>query len=62
MAPQNDVTASNPTPRVDDIDMGVTVPNPKGPPRIKPKVVIHNDGGPLYDRKRPAEWDSKRWK
>ncbi|OXV05132.1 hypothetical protein Egran_07100 [Elaphomyces granulatus] len=63
MATQNDVSTSNPAPCVDDIDTGVTAPNTKDPPRsVKPKVVIHNGGGPLYDQKRPAEWDSRRWK
>ncbi|KAL1991531.1 hypothetical protein VTN49DRAFT_4839 [Thermomyces lanuginosus] len=31
--------------------------------RSTPKpVVVHNGGGPNYDEKRPAGWDTSRWK
>jgi hypothetical protein len=32
------------------------------PRRTQPPVVVHNQGGQIYDETRPADWDKQRWK
>ncbi|PKY02724.1 hypothetical protein P168DRAFT_320269 [Aspergillus campestris IBT 28561] len=32
------------------------------PRRSQPPVVVHNQGGQIYDETRPADWDKQRWK
>ncbi|KAJ5174729.1 uncharacterized protein N7482_000606 [Penicillium canariense] len=31
-------------------------------PVRKPPVVVHNQGGQIYDETRPSDWDKQRWK
>ncbi|KAB8222052.1 hypothetical protein BDV33DRAFT_201795 [Aspergillus novoparasiticus] len=33
-----------------------------GPRRTQPPVVVHNQGGQIYDETRPSDWDKQRWK
>lgn len=32
------------------------------PRRTQKPVVIHNQGGQIYDETRPSDWDKQRWK
>ncbi|EAW11367.1 uncharacterized protein ACLA_090600 [Aspergillus clavatus NRRL 1] len=32
------------------------------PRRTQPAVIIHNQGGQIYDETRPSDWDKQRWK
>ncbi|GFF48319.1 conserved hypothetical protein [Aspergillus udagawae] len=32
------------------------------PRRTQPPVIIHNQGGQIYDETRPSDWDKQRWK
>ncbi|KAF9888310.1 hypothetical protein FE257_008742 [Aspergillus nanangensis] len=44
----------------------VVVPDMRGsnavPRRTQPPVVVHNQGGQIYDETRPSDWDKQRWK
>ncbi|GES61371.1 hypothetical protein ATEIFO6365_0011003000 [Aspergillus terreus] len=45
----------------------VVIPDIRGgsnaiPRRTQPPVVVHNQGGQIYDETRPADWDKQRWK
>ncbi|RAL11311.1 uncharacterized protein BO97DRAFT_100652 [Aspergillus homomorphus CBS 101889] len=33
-----------------------------GPRRTQPPVIVHNQGGQIYDETRPSDWDKQRWK
>ncbi|RAK80506.1 uncharacterized protein BO72DRAFT_493033 [Aspergillus fijiensis CBS 313.89] len=33
-----------------------------GPRRTQAPVIIHNQGGQIYDETRPSDWDKQRWK
>ncbi|KKK18501.1 hypothetical protein P175DRAFT_0427161 [Aspergillus ochraceoroseus IBT 24754] len=47
-------------------DQVVVVANMRGsnpvPRKTQPPVVIHNQGGQIYDETRPSDWDKQRWK
>ncbi|OXV12225.1 hypothetical protein Egran_00014 [Elaphomyces granulatus] len=62
MPTQRGVSTSNPTPCA-NIDARAIAPTAEGisSRRVKPEIVVHNWGGPIY-QKRCAEWDSRRWK
>ncbi|KAE8144993.1 hypothetical protein BDV25DRAFT_145075 [Aspergillus avenaceus] len=30
--------------------------------RTQPPVIVHNQGGQIYDETRPSDWDKQRWK
>ncbi|KAI9924677.1 hypothetical protein ASPWEDRAFT_110971 [Aspergillus wentii DTO 134E9] len=33
-----------------------------GPRRTQAPVIVHNQGGQIYDETRPSDWDKQRWK
>lgn len=57
--------ATNPPPAW--ISIPLTFPRPGSnpvprKPQPQPPVIVHNQGGPIYDDARPSDWDYQRWK
>ncbi|KAJ5137510.1 hypothetical protein N7526_003743 [Penicillium atrosanguineum] len=45
-----------------DLQNQANTRSPAANPARKPPVIVHNQGGQIYDETRPSDWDKQRWK
>ncbi|KAJ5132278.1 hypothetical protein N7448_006436 [Penicillium atrosanguineum] len=59
-----EVRSESPTTMTAQVDLQnqANTRSPAANPARKPPVIVHNQGGQIYDETRPSDWDKQRWK